>query len=309
MHSAITPGFSTTTAAVTQYTLAQGATTFLDERFGTPLPGASPGTFSSVRTFTTNNTTAFSRTGTVFGIDPNLEVPSQNDYQIGVQRRFGKWVAEARYVGGFSKNMLRTIDYNQINIPTAYRNDFAVVRQNVLNGCSTNVACAAGAPFFQSMAVVGTTTNGGVTATNALGTLVRRGEIAELAWQQIIAGSIPNPNMVPYPTGTTLREQFLRNPNAGVVNLLENGGTYYYNAAQFELRRQINAGLYLQANYTFSKELTDAIGTARPVSSRSWTTPTPTLITRVRIMTNRTYSTSIRSTSFRSERDASSGTI
>ncbi len=253
------PGFSTTTAALTTYNVTQGVTNLLDERFGTPIGAvATSGTFTNVRNFTTNNTTAFNRTGTVFAIDPELQVPSQNDYQVSVQRRFGKWVAEARYVGGFSKNMLRTIDYNQISIPDAYRTDFNTVRANVLAGCASNAACAAGAPSFIAMA-----SSGGVLANNAFGTLVRQGQIAELAWQQIVAGNISNPNVVPYPTGTTQRELFLKNPNAGVVNVLENGGSYYYNAGQFEIRRQINAGLYLQANYTFSKELTDAIGTAQ----------------------------------------------
>ena len=91
------------------------------------------------------------------------------------------------------------------------------------------------------------------------------GQIAELAWQQIISANIPNPNIVPYPYATTgaLRAMFLPNPNTGVANILGNGGHYYYNSGQFELRRKFSNGLYLQANYTFSKELTDAIGTGQ----------------------------------------------
>lgn len=247
------PGFSTGASAV-----LAGVTTAIDDRVGAAHTSViNPGAFVNTRTYITNNSATFGNFGTVFAIDPNLQTPSQNDYQVSVQRRFGKWVAEARYVGGFSKNMLRTVDYNQIIVPTAYKADFNVVRANVLAGCASAAACAAGAPSFIAMA-----NNGGVTATNSFGTLVNQGQITELIFQQLANGNIPNTNTFPVPAGN-LRALYLRNPNTGVANLLENGGSYYYNAGQFELRRQINQGLYMQANYTFSKELTDAIGTGQ----------------------------------------------
>lgn len=254
------PGFQSTIAA-----LRGGTSTALDERFGSPFTSVltSP-TFVTTRAYTTNNTAGFSNTGTVFAVDPNLKTPLQHDYSFGVQRRFGDWVAEARYVGSRSTNMLRTIDYNQIKLPAQYIADFNVVRANLLTNCGqpvgttpTAAQCAVGAPMFLSMAG-----SGSVIPTNAFGTLVITGQIAELAWQQIINGNIPNPNTVPVPAGT-LRAQFLTNPNAGVVNVLENGGSYFYHAGQFEIRRRIQQGLSVQANYTFSKELTDAIGTGQ----------------------------------------------
>lgn len=251
----------------------------LDDRFGAAHQSViSTPAFVSTRAYTTNNTASFSNTGTVFTIDPKLQTPNQNDYNIGVQRRFGKWVAEVRYVGGFSHNMLRTIDYNQVMIPDQYKADFATVRANVLAGCpaanggaaGSAQACANGAVLFNQM-----TGFGGVTASlnnathvltpNPLGNLVLQGQMAEVIWQQLGASGtafIPNPNVVPYPTGT-LRAQFLPNPNTGVANVLGNGGNYVYNAGVVEVRRQFSQGLYLQANYTFSKELTDAIGTGQ----------------------------------------------
>jgi hypothetical protein len=247
------PGFSSTVAA-----LRGGTSTALDERFGTPFSAVPQvPTFVTTRSYTTNNTAAFSNTGTVFAVDPKLQTPMQMDYSFGVQRRFGDWVAEARYVGSRSTNMLRTIDYNQVRIPQQYITDFNIVRTNVLNGCNTNAACAAGTTLFTQMA-----SSGGVLATNAFGTLVNQGQIAELLWSQIVNAFIPNPNTVPVPNNA-LRSLFLANPNAGVVNVLENGGSFYYNSGQFELRRRFANGLYLQTNYTFSKELTDAIGTAQ----------------------------------------------
>lgn len=105
------------------------------------------------------------------------------------------------------------------------------------------------------------------SSLNAFANLVLTGQIAELAWQQIIspANGMPNPNTARVPTtgANALRAMFLPNPNAGVVNMLENGGHYNYNSLQAEVRHPFKNGLDLRANYTFSKELTDAIGTAQ----------------------------------------------
>ena len=53
------------------------------------------------------------------------------------------------------------------------------------------------------------------------------------------------------------------NPNTGVVDLLTNGVNYNYNALQVDVRRRFSQGLALKANYTFSKNLTDAQGTGQ----------------------------------------------
>lgn len=248
------PGFASTLSAL------RAGSTALDDRFGQPFNSTlTTPAFVTTRSYTTNNTAGFSNTGTVFAIDPNLKTPMQHDYSVGVQRRFGSWVGEARYVGAHSKNMLRTIDYNQLRLPAAFIADFAVVRANVLANCASFAACApAGtAPFINAMV-----NNGNILPSNILGAAIIRGEITELAWLLLVNGIITNPNTVPYPAGTQ-RAQFLPNPNAGVVNVLENGGSFFYHSGQFEMRRRFEKGLYVQANYTYSKELTDAIGTAQ----------------------------------------------
>ena len=65
-----------------------------------------------------------------------------------------------------------------------------------------------------------------------------------------------NPNATPY-------IDFLPNPASGVVDLMLNDGWYDYNSLQLEVRRRFAKGLYFQANYTFSKNLTNAIGTSQ----------------------------------------------
>jgi hypothetical protein len=57
--------------------------------------------------------------------------------------------------------------------------------------------------------------------------------------------------------------KFYANPNIGQIELFTNAGSYSYNSLQLEVRRRFSQGLYFQANYTFSKNLTDTIGTSQ----------------------------------------------
>jgi hypothetical protein len=55
--------------------------------------------------------------GTVSGIDPRLQVQRVFEYNFGIQRELGFQTAvEVRYVGAFSNQLVRSIDYNQIDI-------------------------------------------------------------------------------------------------------------------------------------------------------------------------------------------------
>ncbi len=247
-------GFQTGISALRQVTPTTTSTALDDRAGATHISTITTPVFASAPTYRANNTASFSSFGTVFAIDPNLQTPNQNDYQVGIQRQFGDWVAELRYVGGYSKNMLRTIDYNQTKLPAQFIAEFATVRANVIAGCPAG--CTANAPFTAQAS------GGNITPTNVLGVAIKQGAIAEFANILLINGIIPNNNTFPVPSGD-MRSLFLPNPNTGVANVLLNGGHYNYNAGQFELRRRFKDGLYLQANYTFSKELTDAVGTGQ----------------------------------------------
>ena len=65
-----------------------------------------------------------------------------------------------------------------------------------------------------------------------------------------------NPAAVP-------RIRFLPNPSSGVLDLFTNDGRYRYDSLQAEIRKRFSQGLYFQANYTYSKNLTNAIGTSQ----------------------------------------------
>jgi hypothetical protein len=65
-----------------------------------------------------------------------------------------------------------------------------------------------------------------------------------------------NPNGTPY-------INFVANPSTGVVDIFGNYARYRYNSLQVELRRRFSQGLYFQANYTLSKNMSSGQGTSQ----------------------------------------------
>lgn len=216
----------------------------LNARFGS-LPAIDPPPFIPIpRTFAQNNTPGFGNFGTVFAVDPQLQVQRTFEYNFGIQREIGFQTAlEVRYVGARSNQLVRTIDYNQIDIRgNGFLADYNRALQNraVSGAIQGNAACLANGTC-QALTVIPNLSAAGQTT---IANQITLGTPAETALSLVTAGQ----------TGTV---RFLPNPNSGVINLVLNGGRMRYNALQTELRRRFSAGLYFQANYTFQKILTD----------------------------------------------------
>ena len=115
----------------------------LNLRAGGGAPTFTAPTFQVLRTYAQNNALAFNF-GTVWAIDPNLKVPMTQEYNFGIQREVGfQSVIELRYVGGHSNNLIRGIDYNQIDINrNGFLADFERARRDLAN--FGNPACAPG---------------------------------------------------------------------------------------------------------------------------------------------------------------------
>lgn len=221
-------------------------TTALNARFSA-LPAITAPTLVVPRTYAFNNSVASGGGlfGTVFAIDPNLQVPRTQEYNISFEREIGFQMAlEVRYVGGRSDNLIRGIDLNQVDIRSnGFLDDFIRARANFLltgnPGCTT-AGC-------QTLTVFPNLGSGGLLTNSTILGLINNGVPADLAVTYItnnLAGSV----------------KFLANPNAGAVDLLKNGSRYRYNSFQSELRKRFSNGLYFQANYTFQKTLTDSSG-------------------------------------------------
>jgi hypothetical protein len=207
------------------------------------------------RSFAANNALALNF-GTVFAIDPNLQVPRTQEFNIGIEREIGWQTAfEIRFVNGSSNNLVRGFDLNQVALNPAFIADAERARQNRRLGLAAN--CAAATPGCQPLQVLNAAPFNNSVFGNPLGftnTLVPidAGNVGELAAVYISTFRLAGASQI-----------FLANPGTGVVDLLRNGARFRYNALQTEIRRRFSDGLSFQANYTFQKSLTDAPGTGQ----------------------------------------------
>jgi hypothetical protein len=221
---------------------------------------------SGVRTFEDNNLATGQFFGTISLIDPNFQVQRNYEYNFGIQREVGfQSVIEVRYVGGYSKELTRSIDFNQVEIRNnGFLADFLRAQQNCrlqgatiagtgdpINRC-TSAAFNAAIPGSQPLPVFNQLDLAGLLTNSVILGPIRAGTPGALAETYIINGF----------TGV----KFLANNNAGVANFTTNGGRFNYNSLQVEFRRRFTQGLSLQANYTFQKILTDVTGSTDEVN-------------------------------------------
>jgi hypothetical protein len=232
-------------------------------------------TFVANRSFLLNNTTVSpTLQAAAFAVDPNLQIPRVSEYSFGIQREIGwKSVLEVRYVGSRSSNLTRASDFNQIDIRNnGFGADFnravnnCIAQGSTLAGSGTplskctsaafNPAIAGSVPLtvFPNLAGLSGTPGGigstTLTGNSAILSSIRAGTPADLAVTYVINALIGNVKFNP-------------NPNIFVADVLNNGAFDRYNSLQMELRRRFSGGLYLNANYTFEKELTNGQGTAQ----------------------------------------------
>ncbi|HET9788148.1 MAG TPA: hypothetical protein VFP47_13495, partial [Pyrinomonadaceae bacterium] len=205
---------------------------------------------------------------------------------------------EVRYSANHAIKLYRAVDFNEINIfENGFLTDFRNA-QNNLAICQANAAAcraaqaAAGIPAgagglpagtvvqtantFQNWGLPGQVALnsfprffnfgaiGGIGAlgphqhfanatfisnlnNNNIGTLA-----STLAFSNVYRGTRENPaNLIP-------SNFFVANPNSNASRLLTNDSMSNYHSLQVEVRKRFSGGLQFQADYTFSKALTDA---------------------------------------------------
>lgn len=224
----------------------------LNATFGTVPAFGAPPAFAPTRTYAQNNTAAFGNFGTVFAIDPNLKIQQNYEYNIGYQREIGFDTAfEIRYVGGFSNNLVRAIDFNQIDIRNnGFLADFIRAQNNcALQGGAGGLANCTDARF--NAAIVGS------QQTPVFNQLASQGLLNNSTVVAALRNGTPADLALTYIQNNLDNGIFLPNPNTGVADLLSNYGKFRFHALQTEIRRRFTGGLSFQANYSFQKILTN----------------------------------------------------
>ena len=196
----------------------------------------------------------------IWAIDPNLRTPYVQQWSFGYEREIFKNTAfEVRYSANRAIKLFRAVDFNEINIfENGFLDEFLNAQKNLAarGGTSFQPGCAGCVPLpIFSQFFVGATSANSWTNASFISSLNNNnvGSVAStLAFSNVYRTARENPaNGIP-------ANFFVANPNASFARLLTNDSVSNYNSLQVELRRRFSSGFMFQADYTFSKALTDA---------------------------------------------------
>ena len=212
---------------------------------------------------------------TLFTIDPNLQTPYVQQWNLGIEREIVRDTAvEIRYVGNHGTKLLRGIDLNQVRIfENGFLQDFLRAKANLDltgNPACTSTGCQP-LTIFPRLGRRGLfTTATGSTLNSDITNLISQGQVGELAFFYLNArNTYLTPGVQGSPLANGLTSSFFTpfNPKAGAVDYIGNGSWSNYHGLQAEIRRRFSDGLYFQANYTFSKAFTDFEGSSSDFSA------------------------------------------
>jgi hypothetical protein len=192
----------------------------------------------------------------LWAINPNLRIPYVQQWSVGYEREIVHNMAfEVRYVGNHALKVWRANDFNEINIfENGFLQEFKNAQNNLaINGGSSFAAGAAGTVALPTFSKLCTGLSSATCFTNS--TFINNlnnNNIGALA--NTLAFSTT------FKTNRALLPQnfFVANPNAAFIRLLDNSSMSNYHSLQAEVRQRFAHGLQFQADYTFSKTLTDA---------------------------------------------------
>jgi hypothetical protein len=202
----------------------------------------------------------------LWAINPNLRTPYVQQWSFGIERELAANLAfEARYVANHAVKIFRAQNYNEVNIfENGFLQEFLNAQRNLqINGGNS---FAPGAPGTVALPILtqlftGRPASQGFASTTFINNL-ENGNVGTMA--STLAFS---PTYAAGRTVLNIPNFFVANPFAGFAQVLENGSFSNYHSLQLEIRRRSSAGLQMQANYTFSKAITDSDGSQSTLES------------------------------------------
>lgn len=211
-----------------------------------------------------------------YAVDPNIKTPYVQQWNLSVQRNIG-WGTSltVSYVGNHGVGLFRAIDVNQLQFnQNGFLADFNNARNNIFQALQANphgglqpgfnpaVTGSQPTPVFDLLALCGLIGGqgcpGGVGKANqGIANLIYQGQIGAL--ETYYHANEYDTGNNPYP-GFNNPVALFPNPYIMGGDLLKNSSFSNYNAGVVEVRRRFGQGLYFQANYAFSKVMTDFEG-------------------------------------------------
>ncbi len=190
-----------------------------------------------------------------YGIDPNIKTPYVQQWNLSVQRDIG-WNTSltVSYVGNHGVGLFRAIDLNQLfTTQNGFLQDFINARANLFLTGNPNCVSAG----CQPLTVFPNLFGDGFLGNGTIDNLILQGQFGALSALYHADGFDQGNNPLPGPGNPV---QLFPNPFIMGADLLKNTSFSTYNAGIVEFRRRFNRGLYFQANYTYSKVMTDFAG-------------------------------------------------
>lgn len=230
-------------------------------------------------------------TDAAFGYDPDLRTGIVHSWTFGIQRALSNSTAlEVRYVGTRADDLWRRVNLNEVNVvENNFLREFQAAQANFfanraagrgntfayfgpgtgtnplptilgyfsgLSGAAANSAANYTSSFFANSSFFNTFSPNNASPLGFAGLL--NNNPALFSANRAAAGIPVN--------------FFVANPGKlGGSSFTTNGIDTSYHALQIELRRRLSRGLLVQANYTFSKSLTNAFASSQTVFSQPLT--------------------------------------
>ncbi len=184
--------------------------------------------------------------------DPNLVTPYVQQWTAGIQRQLKGFLIDVKYVGNHGTKLFRAIDYDQVIIQqNGFLADFLRAQNNA---ALSSAAGKAYNPIYNSaiagsqpLTVFPKLVNSGNLSNSTVRNYIQTGQVGALAELYQV-------------DGLNGGVQFFPNPAAVGADLLTNFSNSTYNALQVDVSHRFSNGLSAQANYTWSKALSDAAG-------------------------------------------------
>ncbi|RPJ59433.1 MAG: carboxypeptidase regulatory-like domain-containing protein [Acidobacteria bacterium] len=220
------------------------------------VPAVTVPTFKVPRTFA--DQLALAPDSVAFAIDPNLKQPYVHQLSVAIEREIGwDFAVEGRYVSTMGRDIWRGLEYNQNNaaVNQAFMDDFQRARSNgFLALAATKIFNPAYEPKIagsQQLTLIPTIGKAGLLDNATVRSRIQTGQVTGLA-DYYITQRAAGANAL-----------FLPNPGIYAAQAILNGGASDYHAFQAELRRRFSGGAFGQVNYSFSKVLSNSVGTAQ----------------------------------------------
>jgi hypothetical protein len=197
-----------------------------------------------------------------YSIDPGLNAPYIEQWNLSIERNIG-WNTSltVSYYGNHGVGLFRAVDLNQLLLDkNGFYGDFLRARSNGFLALA-DPTVGKFVPDYnpaingsQQLTVFLNLAAGGFIDNPTISNLIEQGQVGTLSGLYQANGFEEGNNPVPSPS-----DPVTLFPNLYLLgaDLLKNGSFSSYNAAVIEVRRRFSKGLYFQANYAYSKVMTD----------------------------------------------------